>query len=157
MVATNLLDARDPTVRRGVSRPSFLGAVAGRLPPALDGVTLPIRMLCRMDRIANDPELVAACVTDPRGGGSWVPMGFLRSWFAYEPAVEPERFTRPVLLAHPAEDRWTPVGLSTPFLDRLAGPTELVMLEGCGHAPVEEPGITTLERAMGGFFAAFAR
>ena len=40
------------------------------------------------------------------------------------------------------QDRWTPPEMSLAFLGRLAAPTRHVPLEGCGHFPVEEPGLT---------------
>ncbi|MGI8308467.1 hypothetical protein [Saccharopolyspora hattusasensis] len=47
-------------------------------------------------------------------------------------------------LAHPAEDAWTPVELSRPFFDRLAGAKKLAMLPGAGHLPIESPGVHRL-------------
>lgn len=146
VVATNLLDPRSPAVRRGVARHPFAGRLTGALRPALDGVRVPIRWLANMGAIANDPAFAAACASDEHGAGSRVPLRFLRTWTAYAPRVEPEAFTTPVLLVHPAEDRWTPVALSRPFFDRLGGEKRLVMLENCGHAPVEEPGLSTMRR-----------
>jgi pimeloyl-ACP methyl ester carboxylesterase len=51
-------------------------------------------------------------------------------------------------MAHPADDHWTPVSISRPFFDRIASPKSLVLLEGCGHFPVEEPGLTQLMNAV---------
>lgn len=48
----------------------------------------------------------------------------------------------PVTLIHPTQDRWTPPEMSLAFLRRIAAPTRHVRLEGCGHFPVEEPGLT---------------
>lgn len=102
-----------------------------------------------MDRVANDRALVRLIVDDALGGGNRAPVGFMRSLFEIRPAVEPEAFERcPVLLVHPAEDRWTSVEASRLFFDRLSGPKHLVMLEACGHFPVEEPGLTQLEEAV---------
>jgi alpha-beta hydrolase superfamily lysophospholipase len=87
---------------------------------------------------------------DRLGGGGRVSLRFLRTYLASVPEVEPEEFTAcPVVLAHPADDRWTPVELSLPFFERLASGKRLVMLEGCGHMPVEEPGLTRLAEALG--------
>lgn len=64
--------------------------------------------------------------------------------------MEPEDFAdTPVLMVHPAQDRWTPVGLSMPFFDRIAAPKELEMLQECGHFPVEDPGFGHLMAAVG--------
>lgn len=38
--------------------------------------------------------------------------------------------------------------VSTRFLRRIAGPTELVLLPGCGHFPIEEPGFSRLITAV---------
>lgn len=96
----------------------------------------------------------------PCSGGSpdrsWTRCG--RSRACAGPAVEPEDFTAcPVLLAHPGADRWTPVELSTPFFDRLGGDKRLVVLEGCGHMPVEEPGLRQFAEALGRLAAGSTR
>jgi pimeloyl-ACP methyl ester carboxylesterase len=65
------------------------------------------------------------------------------------PAIEPEDFRRcPFLLVHPEKDRWTPVGLSRLFFDRLACDKKLVLLENAGHFPIEQPGIGQMEEAV---------
>lgn len=43
--------------------------------------------------------------------------------------------------------------MSQPFFDRLGGDKELVMLEGCGHFPYEEPGVSQFQKAVGEFLA----
>jgi alpha-beta hydrolase superfamily lysophospholipase len=83
-----------------------------------------------------------------------VPLGFLRSWLTCTPPLEPREFDRcPVLLAHPAADRWTPSELSTRTLERLACPTRYVELERCEHFPIEEPGVSTLRTEIAAFLA----
>jgi pimeloyl-ACP methyl ester carboxylesterase len=68
----------------------------------------------------------------------------LESFYSFR-HTPPEQFdAAPVVLAHPAADRWTPPENSIRFLRRIKGPTELVMLDGCGHFPIEEPGISQL-------------
>jgi alpha-beta hydrolase superfamily lysophospholipase len=153
LAATMLADPRDAATRARFVGVDALAPVApvllDALAPVLDGVAPPIAWLTRMDLIANDPGFVAALKADPHAAGGSVPLRFIRTMLAAVPAVEPEAFDRvPVLLVHPAEDRWTDVAISRPFFDRIAGEKTLVMLEGAGHAPVEEPGATQLEDAM---------
>lgn len=75
--------------------------------------------------------------------------GFVRSFLDSAPAVEPEDATGPaVVLAHPADDRWTPTEVSLRFFERIAAPKELVLLEGAGHYPVESPGAHQLVDAI---------
>ena len=72
-----------------------------------------------MGKIANDRALARICMTDTRGGGSRIALGFLRSYLQSSPAVAPEEFRGPpVILAHPADDRWTPPTMSLGFLRR---------------------------------------
>src|SRR5699024_3357539 len=94
-----------------------------------------------------DPELSRLCASDPLGGGALVPLGFLASYMRHRHAAACA-VSVPVTLVHPAEDGWTPVGLSLRVLDRLAGPTDTVMLRECGHFPVEEPGLSDLVDAV---------
>lgn len=152
VVATCLLDPSDPDARRAAARIPGIGPVAPTLMKALDPlcgrVRVPIRWLVDVNNMSLDPELSRLCATDPKGGGVRVPLGFLGSWLNFEHAA-PEAFrAAPVTLVHPAADRWTPPELSIGFLNRIAGPTKLVLLENCGHYPIEEPGLSQLADAL---------
>ena len=82
----------------------------------------------------------------------------MHSLLAIRPAIEPEDFDLcPLLLVHPAADRWTTIEASRPFFDRIKGPKELVMLENCGHFPIEEPGVSRLEEASTAFLENLSR
>lgn len=154
VLATCLLDPRLVEHRRAATRFRWLADLGGpalRLTPrALDRVAVPIRWVAPIDAIANDPELAHTCATDPLGAGGRIPLGFLRSWLGHEPSYgEPEHFTAcPVTLIHPGADRWTPLELSRSWFDRLSVDRRLVVLEGCGHFPVEQPGTTQMVDAL---------
>ena len=152
LVATCLLDPSDARARRAMARPSWLGPIAPALLKIIAGplanLRVPIRWLAKMDAISDNPAIRAAVLADPLGGGNRIPLGFLRTFLTSRPAVPPERARVPVVLAHPADDRWTPVEVSMPFLDRLAGPTEVVMLPNAGHLPMEQPGAGRLIQAV---------
>jgi alpha-beta hydrolase superfamily lysophospholipase len=161
VIATTLADPRLPRVRDELAKNRifsrvgvpFLRVVAG----PLGGVRVPIRWMSRMHAIANDARLAQLVCEDPLGGGNRTPLGFLRSLFEMVPDIEPEDFdVCPVLLAHPGDDRWTTLQASRLFFDRIAGPKKLVVLEGCGHMPVEEPGVTELDRAVTSFLESIA-
>jgi alpha-beta hydrolase superfamily lysophospholipase len=162
IIATTLADPRLPIVReQGARYPRLNRAVASLLPalvPLLGGLRLPMRWLVNMPKIANDPEVARLLCEDPLGGGNSVPLRFMGSIFTIRPAIEPEGFDRcPVLLAHPAADPWTTVEASRPVFDRIKGSKELVMLENCGHLPVEEPGFSRLEEAVVAFLGQLTR
>lgn len=155
VVVTCLPDPRDPLVRRQITRIPWLGAAARPALRVLAGplasVSVPVRWLTNMRAISNNPGLVELVIRDERGGGGRVPLGFLRSFLDSAPAVEPEEATVPTfVLAHPAQDRWTPTAMSLRFFDRIAAPKELVLLEGAGHFPVETPGAHGLVDAIAG-------
>lgn len=152
VVATCLLDPRDARARAVMTRFGPLGVLAGPLgrllPGALAGRSVAMSRVAALSKMSRDPGLSRLCATDPRGGGAKVPLGLLTSFMAYR-HTPPEQMTRaPVTLAHPAQDAWTPVEVSTRWLRRVAAPADLVVLRECGHFPVEEPGLTDLVSAV---------
>lgn len=153
VVATCLLDARRDDVRAVVARHELViragMPVLRSLGPVLDRRMVPIRWLAPIDRIANDPGLARTCATDPLGAGASMPLGFWTSWLDHDPGYVPATFDAcPVVLAHPGDDRWTPMSVSSSFLDEMTVPTELVVLEGCGHFPVEPGAVPGLRHAL---------
>lgn len=158
LVATCFFDPREPAARRGGARWPWMAPVIEpllmNLPRFCHGVPVPMRLVINMRAVANNPELAEVIATDPRAGGSAMPAGFLRTFVVSEPLAPPEAFdVCPVLLVHPADDRWTDVSLSRPFFDRLTVPKRLVMLGNAGHFPIEEPGINELRTELLNFLA----
>lgn len=154
VVATCLLEPRDPEVRRAVVRHPALASgipMLLALEPLIGRMRVPVRLLANVRAIANDPGLAKACLADPVGGGNRIPMSFITSWLQSERPVPPEQVDVPMLLTHPGDDRWTPPHLSRSFLERIGGDTRYVELPNCGHFPVEEPGITLMAEAMNEF------
>jgi alpha-beta hydrolase superfamily lysophospholipase len=109
VIATTLLDLRLPMAReQGANTPRLAPMLTRMLPPfaaVFGGLRLPIRWFTNMGKIANDPKLARLVCEDSVGGGSKVPLRFLRSLLAFRPAIEPEGIDLcPLLLAHPATD-----------------------------------------------------
>lgn len=150
VAATCLLDPRLPQVRSAIARRPWLGHHGSRLlSPAVDSVRVPMRWMANMPAMSNDPELTRLVATDPHGGGVSMPLGFLRTYLASVPHIEPEKFTTcPVWLVHPGADAWTPLPLSEMFFERIAAPKRLTVLDNAGHYPVETPGIYQLARTL---------
>ena len=153
VLATTLLDTRRARNLAVTARWRALGylsaAVLRMLPPFLAGVRVPMRAVSPMERITNTPEFSAVFSRDPLAGGAAMPLGFLKSLVRFDPVIEPGAFTRcPVLVMHPTLDWWTPAAYSRPFYEKLPGEKEWVDLEGCGHLPFEEPGVSAMEGAV---------
>jgi alpha-beta hydrolase superfamily lysophospholipase len=162
LVATCLLDPRDPLVRRSMVRWPWMGPIMEPLlsaaPALTDSLPVPMRLAGNMRGVANTAELAETIATDPRAGGSWMPARFLRTFANSGPLASPDSFdVCPVLLAHPADDRWTDISVTQPFFDRLRVAKRLVMLDNAGHLPVEEPGATQLRTALLDFLAERSR
>ncbi len=113
----------------------------------------PMTLASRMSALANNEQAMKIFLRDDTSAGNWMSVRFLAGYGSYVPAIEPEQFDRcPVLLTQPAEDRWTPLHLSKPFLSRISRVTvETVMLEHAGHYPMEEPGLQQMEDAIADF------
>lgn len=154
IAVTCLLDPRSADVRARLTWHPLLARLASPALAVLAGplanLRIPIRWLADMRHIANDPGLVREVLADRRGGGGRVSLGWMRSFMESRPVQEPEDFATPTHLLHPGDDRWTPLELSTPFFERIAAAKSLVVLEGCGHFPVEQPGLETLLAAVRG-------
>lgn len=155
VLTTCLLDPRLPEVRRQMVRWPWLATLTEwtmRVPWLSDHSIVKMNLVSNMAAIANDPRISRHLSRDPQAGGTWMPGRWIRTFLTAEPEVEPEQFdVCPVVLAHPDDDRWTHVSISTPFLERLTSTsTELVMLGGAGHFPIEEPGRTQLDEVVVG-------
>ncbi len=153
VIATTLADPRDQAALDALARSKFWSRIGMRIMDALPGLSgrlnIPAKDISRMRWMTNDPELSKIFIDDPLVGRARINLDFYRSMIAYEPPIAPEEFdVCPLLLAHPADDKWTPFSVSQPFFDSLGGDKELVMLDGCGHFPYEEPGVSQLNEAV---------
>jgi pimeloyl-ACP methyl ester carboxylesterase len=116
----------------------------------LGAMRIPMSLASKMSALVNDKAALDACLRDRTSAGNWVPLKFLSSYAAYKPVMEPEAFdVCPILLTQPAQDRWTPLHLSEPFLSRVKRvPVQVVMLDNAGHYPIEQPGLQQMHDAI---------
>lgn len=150
IIASTLADPRNQKVRDDLARNLFLSRVGLPLMNVfklfLDSFKLPIKWLCKMDKITNDTAFSKIFSNDKLAGGSKIKLRFLRTYMDFIPEVEPENFTAcPLLFLQPEQDTWTTFETSKPFYDKLNGTKKVVLLENCGHAPYEEPGLSTMK------------
>lgn len=147
VIATCLLDPTESHARSAMTR---FGSLAVALVPLLRMICgplakIPLRIswIANLRKMGRDPGLGWLCANDARGGGAWVPLGFLASYMQH-PHSEARTKRVPVHLMHPEADEWTPVSLSESTLQTLPGPTTSRLLYNCGHFPLEEPGLQDL-------------
>jgi len=152
LVVTNILDSREQAVRNYSAKNSLQAKygikILSALPAFIKAIKVPIRMVTNMEGLVNKSEILKILLKDKRGAGSNVQIDFLLSMMNYSPLIDPESFKTPTLMVHPEKDLWTPVEVSDLFFSRIKTEKVRVILEGCGHFPVEEPGITQLEREI---------
>lgn len=162
VAATTLADPRLAIVRDQFARSPRMNRV---LLPFLPYVTalasetrLPLKWFANMQALCNTPAINDIVTRDPLAAAMRSPLRFMNSLFTVTPAIEPDNFDAcPVLLAQPAADRWTTLAASQPFFDRIRGPKKLAMLDGCGHYPIEAPGVNQLDCALAAFLTRIVR
>lgn len=158
IVGMTFLDQRNPQVQVETAITKIAGRTGettmrlGASSP-LRRLKVPMRLVSKMHTLVNDKAALKACLADKTSAGNAVTLTFLDSYLRYEPAVQPEQFDAcPILLTQPAKDRWSPLRLSTPFLDRITRvPVRVTELANAGHYPIEQPGLDQLVDAADGF------
>ena len=158
IIGMTFLDQRNSMVRRKTARNTFISVAGSPLlwladNPLTGGVKMPLKWVSKMNKLVNNDEALDVFLDDKTSAGNWVSTRFLHSYLTYQPAIEPEDFRIcPILLTQPAEDHWTPITLSEPFLEKLPeNGWSSVMLENAGHYPLEMPGLQQLEDSMVAF------
>ena len=120
VIATCLLDQREPLVRKSVVSSGWMAEHGLRLISKasawLGFIKVPVKWVGNMKAIVNHEELAEVLMRDRRSSGAKVPVAFLHTLLNPHIHPEPERFSRcPVLLVHPENDRWTDASLSRIF------------------------------------------
>lgn len=115
----------------------------------LRSVRVPMRYVSKMRALVNNKAALDAWYTDKTSAGNSATYAFIDSYIRYRPAISPADFdTCPILLTQPADDKWSPLRLSQPFLAKITKASVTVkMLENAGHYPLERPGLDQLAEA----------
>ena len=160
IVGMTFLDQRLPQVRDETALSPFMSRVGGPLMhlaarTPLKSMRLPMTVASKMSALLNDKAALKVWLSDRRSAGNAMTMTFLSSYLSYVPVTEPEDFdVCPILLTQPAADRWTPLRLSAPFLQRVRKvPVKVTMLDNAGHYPLEQPGLAQMVDAIDAFYS----
>jgi alpha-beta hydrolase superfamily lysophospholipase len=153
LIVTNILDNREKDVIKYSAKNEFIGhygmKLMKKIPLFLRKIKLPIKMVTNMNGIVNNKNVLKLLLKDKRGSGSKVSIHFLLTMMEYKPLLEAFNFNNiPVLLAHPGDDKWTPLHISELFFNKLSTMKEKILLDNAGHFPIEEPGINQLIKGI---------
>jgi pimeloyl-ACP methyl ester carboxylesterase len=157
LIGMCFLDQRVRQVRRQAARfgpvGAYLLALGGVISRVAGWVEIPMALTGKMHSLVSDEAALRDCLADSTSAGNRVLLKFLLSHTNAKPAVEPDDFeVCPILLTQPAADGWTPRDIPTAFLDWVRPvPVRTVMLDGAGHYPLDEPGLTQLQDAVAAF------
>lgn len=159
VVGMCFLDQSLQQVRDETARNWFMSRTGGPLVhwgarSPLRRLRLPMTLASKMHALVNNPQALKVWLADRRSAGNAMTLAFLDSYLNYRPKAAPEDFaTCPLLLTQPAADRWTPLHLSQPFLQRITRvPVTTVLLENAGHYPLEQPGLNQMVEAIDAFY-----
>ena len=98
------------------------------------------------DGVAFDVDLQKELKKDKVGSGSWVYLKFFRTLFEANPNLEPEHFNKcPLLFLQPEKDHIIPWSMSKRFYEKLDCQKNVIILENCGHIPMEKPGLDQMK------------
>lgn len=116
----------------------------------LENFKMKMSAASKMSALCNNEKVMEIFNRDKTSAANKASMRFLDSYGNYKPAMEPEDFdVCPILLTQPEQDRWTPLHLSTPFLNKIKKvDVKIVMLENGGHYPVEQPALDQMHDAI---------
>lgn len=159
IVGMTFLDQRIKMVRDQTAYNVFMSRVGVPVAgfcshiPLLRSIKIPMRVASKMYTLVNNEDALKVFLSDKSSSGNSMSTLFLADYMKYSPAIEPENFTLcPVLLTQPAQDRWSPLELSQPFIEKLTRvKVKVVMLENAGHYPLEMPGLKQMENAIADF------
>lgn len=151
IIGMTFLDQRDQQVRDETTKNIFWGKLGVPLSGLSSNIGLSrfkmkMTICSKMNALCNDKNALKILIKDKTSGGNSVPLKFIYTYMTYAPDIEPEDFNIcPILLTQPNEDRWTPLYLSTPFLNKIKKvPVKIVQLENGSHYPIEEPALDQL-------------
>jgi alpha-beta hydrolase superfamily lysophospholipase len=161
VVATTLVDLRDPDTMIGCARHPLLGRAAllgfHMMPWLLDRLALPLALTTPLEMLTTDAEMARLFLRDPLLGCMRVPGRFFRSITTYKSPRSDYALPCPLLLAHPGADAWTPTAMSRRVFDAVPGRKEFIELSNGAHLPLESPAYQELNAAIERFLSVQAK
>lgn len=148
IVGMTFLDQNSMQVRDETTNNLFMSRVAVPMSKVackigLNKFKMKMSIASKMSALCNDKKVMEIFLRDKTSAGNKATMKFIESYCYPKTYIKPEDFdVCPILLTQPDKDRWTPLHLSTPFLNRIKKvDVQIVKLENGGHYPIEQPAL----------------
>lgn len=158
IIGMTFLDQRLSLVRRETARTPLMGMLGARMVGfwrkiGLGSRSMPMALASKMSTLVNDDALLKVMLADKTSAGNVATMNFLDTYMNYVPELEAETFdVCPILLTQPEKDRWTPLELSLPLLDKIKKvPVTITSLPNGGHYPIEPEALSVMNQAIDDF------
>lgn len=155
IIGMTFLDQNSQQVRDETTNNLFMSRVAIPMTKistkiGLSNFRLKMSVASKMSALCNNPDAMKVFMTDKTSAGNSATMKFLESYCYPKIYINPEEFDIcPILLTQPDKDRWTPLHLSMPFLNRIKKvDVKVVKLENGGHYPIEQPALNQMHDAI---------
>lgn len=157
IIGMTFLDQSDKNVRNGTCHDPIVANIGVPLMPlavklGLGKVKMKMSLASKMSALCNDKQAMKIFSQDKTSAGNSATFAFLHSYMHHIPANPSEFDVCPVLLTQPMADKWTPLEMSLPFLNRIQKvPVQIVKLDNGGHYPVEPIALEQMNQAILGF------
>ncbi|MFR5266684.1 alpha/beta hydrolase [Clostridium sp.] len=155
IIGMTFLDQNSQQVRNETTNNKFMSAVGVPMTKLCSNIglsrfKLKMSVASKMRALCNNPEAMKIFMRDKTSAGNSATMKFLESYCYPKVYMEPEDFdVCPTLLTQPDKDRWTPLHLSTPFLNRIKKvDVKITKLKNGGHYPIEQPALDQMYEAI---------
>lgn len=155
IIGMTFLDQQNKNVRNTTTRNKFMSDVAVPMLSVLNKIGLgrikiKMSIASKMWALCNNRTAMKAFMKDKTSAGNSCTVAFLDSYMNHKLLCPPEKFDIcPILLTQPEKDRWTPLELSKPFLDKIRKvDVKIVLLPNGGHYPVEETALKTMQKEI---------
>jgi len=153
IIATNLIDYRNPELKKNSVRKKFLSKtgklIKNNKTQFLNSAKLPISSVFNLDNFTNNDELKNLLSKDKFSWDCNIEIGFLKTLLNFDIKVEASEFEKcPILLLHPQNDNFTDINLSKLFYDKIECQKECYILENGSHYPTEEKALVQFEKRV---------
>jgi pimeloyl-ACP methyl ester carboxylesterase len=158
IIGMTFLDQSDQRVRDRTARNIFMSRAAVPMTKfmcaiGLGRVKMKMSIASKMSALCNNTDAMRVFMRDKTSAGNSATMKFLKTYCYPSAGTSPEDFNVcPILLTQPEKDRWSPLELSEPFLDKIKKvPVDMILLRDGGHYPIEADALFQLHEASVAF------